>query len=1312
MEIARRSFLIGGGATLGAAAVADFFWSSPPASAAPANAPVLDRLAFGDLASEAAHGLESVLSEPVGALTGALGQTARTFAPTTPASYWGGSAAFTVAVDPARTTYVSVKLWGGDYDPVDGNQWRLHLYAADGTQIKQIGHQEQGAVDSLDILGDHPRSPGRFFLHTVPLPESLTAGKTQLSLEIRATGRIYSYGGTADVYFQNMTLDSRPVYAIYTHTAPYFAPEDGDLFGSAPNALARPAGETAEMEAAVRARVDTDLERLTVSGDAMSFDGWQIQQLTEAYLWQDPSGNNPAYGSPSAFERVFRAIDGRYRAWRGSESELSASSQQWQGFGRYGLSLYLLGEAHRAEVEAALDRPVYGSARTIVNAGFEEGESTPIGWAKAGWLPNQGEISRDLTQRRPGSAGAASLSISNGDGQVTIVDSSSAMPVDAGDTYYFSVWIKTQDAGTTGATGAALNLLFYNEAGAIVPVGGANDQRAWGLKRTASEDWNLASIVLTAPGGATTVRTSVRMWGAGAAWFDDVFFANVSGGGMLNNPGFEAGDTAVGWSTAGWIPNQAPLVIDAGSSRPNSSGTRSLSIENTTAGQTTIVMGSSVSIEPGQGFTVGAWVKTDNTTATEGNGVAVNVLLYDAAGAIVPVGGVNDIRAWATRAEWSFVSVDIPTPPSVTRVDVSLRLWGRGKAWFDDVVVIPARVDAPASGTPTRRTAYGDMMVAHWDYWRREFPHYTNQVQICAIGLYQVARALQLYFPDRIAEAHVNASDIETEARRYVEEGLGLSPWLGKLEADWSTRRAYLGTSYRQVTQAGLTREIGYVGNYGEIHDWLVMLWEAIDRGESTVAAGDAWPETVRQRMLTLVKARQRFRVVDVDEDGYRVAQEQTVLGWRNEVFPGKPTYVQPTVWDGNPLQVVTTIGSDDAELVGVAREMFADGQLGPALTLLRDNLGGRVGLNAFRFIAHHRPAWSDVDAATPPTPYPAIPTAWERPDFVFADPENGVAVIKHGDETLWASTYYRARQAINSYGRVHHLRRDLQRSATVRIVTESRPYVEPAGFGGPLDDNMAGPTFTVPDLLNFDYAINAADAPATPGLFELPPDPLGRRLDGNALAGEVLPRARLAADVLDPTLGLSDRDAVETVLIGRPEIAVLDYGGYLVIVNSTQSTLGDPGGAYAYEVTLPGSGEADVLYWGGPSAPGGALAAARAALGSRVALGSTIVVEPLSVVVLRAVAAAAPGGGAGGGSGGGAGSDPGGTGGGPGAGGGALGGGATAAAGRGTLAGTGGSAPDLGLVGWAAAALTAGAGVIIGRRMRRGYRPEEGETE
>ncbi|MFF8015345.1 hypothetical protein [Streptomyces sp. NPDC007929] len=201
--------------TTGVAAAGLGLLNSPSAAAAPALDAAfepavckpLDIVVFGNESSESAHGLTATLSDTV---TGGLGQKARVLNPTEPATYWGGTLEFDVVVSPTDTTYVTVRLWGDDYDPTSQqagsgtNMWRLQLFC-DG---KQVGYQDEGAVDSLDILDTAPRTPGRFFFHTLPLPERLTRGRKKVKLEIRSMGRIWSYGQNVDQLYYKMTRSS------------------------------------------------------------------------------------------------------------------------------------------------------------------------------------------------------------------------------------------------------------------------------------------------------------------------------------------------------------------------------------------------------------------------------------------------------------------------------------------------------------------------------------------------------------------------------------------------------------------------------------------------------------------------------------------------------------------------------------------------------------------------------------------------------------------------------------------------------------------------------------------------------------------------------------------------------------------------------------------------------------------------------------------------------------------------------------------------------------------------------------------------
>ncbi|MES5818145.1 Tat pathway signal sequence domain protein [Streptomyces sp. RG80] len=902
--------------------------TAAPATAAVRQAP-LDVVVFGDADSESAHALTATLSDTV---TGGLGQSARVLNPTEPASYWGGTLRFDVAVRPRGTTYVTVRLWGDDHDDTSEeaasgtDMWRLQLFC----EGKQVGHQDQGAVDPLDILDTAPRTPGRFFFHTLPLPEKMTAGKDRVTLEIRAMGRIWSYGQDASQLYRTMTTPSRGIYRLYTHTDPCFVPPKGEVQGPAPVPKPRTGGE--EVLDAIKARVLKDQNTYLTTANPATMDGWAMQSLAEGYLWS----GSPAYQNPQAIDRVLQAIDGRYLAWKSDATVMTGSDQQWQGFGRVGLVLALLWES----LGDRLDSQVTGSPYAVVNPGFENGAATPTAWQMPGWATaGGGTWARDTTTHRNGSASLR-------------------------------------------------------------------------LQATAASGYSYVS---------STARVKVG------------------------------------------------------------SGT----------------------------YTYGAWIRTDGAT---GLGAHIDPLFYDANGKLV--GGDHKKYASKGTHDWEYVSIDLETPAGATQMEMHLRLSGPGTAWFDDVTLVPP-ADATTPVPPVRRDAYTDMLKSSRDYWRRHFPHYSNQSQICAIGLYQTNRGLRLLAPDLALS--------EDKARDYLYQAIGLRPYLGPEDADGNPTKP-LGEGYSQVTRKGLTRELGYVGNYGEVMDWLVMMYESVTRGYG----GQEAPE-LREQMVEMTKARGRFRVIDVDRDGCRISRIETVIGWRNEVYPGETAYASRTAWDSNP--VMTAAVFKDPDIVGWTQEMVDDGQLYPQLNLQATHTWTRVGLNALRFLSRDWPEFQAL-AARPGR----IPTGPGRPDFVFTDEENGCVAVKNGDELLFASLYFRSRQGVNNYARIHHVTATDQRSATIRERS-----------AGLTDD-----TFAARDWILWDYAINdpgAAHLP--PGGFPPPGDTLHQ-----ALAGDVYHLAPVPDDVPDPALGVHF-DGVETMLVGRAPFYLCEYGDYLIAMNtSTDKTV------------------------------------------------------------------------------------------------------------------------------------------------------------
>jgi len=431
-QLDRRSFVkIAGAAS--AMASAGWLWQATVGmatarnlAAAAASTSLLDTLVLGDAASEAAHAISVTLSDVV---SGGLGQPARVFNPTNPDGYWGGSAKCTMACAPTGTTYVTVKLWGSDKATSDNTAWRLQLFA----EGKQVGHQEQSPVDSIDIMSRDPRLTGRFYFHTLPLPEAMTAGKTSIELEIRSMGRIWSYGQNPNQFYYNMTSPSRGVYRVYTHVEPYFAPDADELQGEAPTPGIRPA-PGAEVLDQVKARVQQELSTWLYT---RSTDLWAIQALAEAYSYQD----SICYQNPDTLDRIFSDLDAVSNLWANNRTHVSITDQQWGGLGKLGYILTLI----KDNIGDRLDKPVTSGAAGFVNGGVEAGSTAPIGWRKVTWS-GSATFTWDSEVKRSGSRSLKLTPNAAGYGPGW---GSARFGVQPG-TYEYASWVKMENVSGTG----------------------------------------------------------------------------------------------------------------------------------------------------------------------------------------------------------------------------------------------------------------------------------------------------------------------------------------------------------------------------------------------------------------------------------------------------------------------------------------------------------------------------------------------------------------------------------------------------------------------------------------------------------------------------------------------------------------------------------------------------------------------------------------------------------------------------------------------------------------------------------------------
>lgn len=390
-----------------------------------------------------------------------------------------------------------------------------------------------------------------------------------------------------------------------------------------------------------------------------------------------------------------------------------------------------------------------------------------------------------------------------------------------------------------------------------------------------------------------------------------------------------------------------------------------------------------------------------------------------------------------------------------------------------------------------RRDGLRDMLVACRDWHREHRRQYTNQSMINDLyGIYLANRGIAIVAPDQALP--------EKQALRYLRESIGLDPWLGS-EIDGKPTRP-LGDDFHQLTTKGLTKELGYVGNYGEVLDWVSQIHEA-----TRPAPGKPGDPAIKAQLAKCARARAPFRYPMLDPDGCRAMIMETIVGWRDVHYPGDVTYDQRPSWDGSPLEVAAA--TLDPHLLGYAQQMLADRQFFAMV-------GKQVEEGGFRITAGLLgiPERYEIIKSQGESPH-RLPMSWDQPDFLFSDEEDGVVAIKNGREILYASLYWRARHAVNFLGRVHFLTPDLDRVATVKLATEFTP---------------SGMEYVRPDWTNFGFANGGHRYPAE---------------YVSAHAGEKLPIAKIPD-------GIVFKPGQENLHAGRGDFYQLRYGAYLIAMN------------------------------------------------------------------------------------------------------------------------------------------------------------------
>lgn len=425
-----------------------------------------------------------------------------------------------------------------------------------------------------------------------------------------------------------------------------------------------------------------------------------------------------------------------------------------------------------------------------------------------------------------------------------------------------------------------------------------------------------------------------------------------------------------------------------------------------------------------------------------------------------------------------------------------LRFGPAGEAVFLLAEPLKGYLDQPApGGTETRRKQWAEMLKASRDDALANRRLYTNQTMIVDLNAYRANRGLESIDPAN--------SLPEERMLDYLKQSIGLKPWLGSDTPTGSLMP--MGDNYWQLTKKGLTRELGYVGYYGEVIDWVSRIYEATRSLTATgFGPGD---ESIRQQLVKIVKARSVFRYPSVDGDGHPAMRIETIVGWRDEGhYPGNIGYAERPSWDGTALSVVRLAA--DPEVTGYAQQMLNDGQFFDCTARSLKGAGFRVvagllGLpDDYEYLKNQKPTGA------------TLPMSPGHGDLVWADEEDGVVAVKHKDDVLYVSLYWRARNAINFLARVHFTQPNLDRIAEV---AEQEQF------------DAMGDFYTRPDWVNMAFGNGGIRYP----------DDLHC-----AVAGEKLPIAKIPA-------GIAFKPGDENPFAGRANFYKLRYGHYLIGMNA-----------------------------------------------------------------------------------------------------------------------------------------------------------------
>ncbi|WP_277212977.1 hypothetical protein [Isoptericola croceus] len=497
-------------------------------------------------------------------------------------------------------------------------------------------------------------------------------------------------------------------------------------------------------------------------------------------------------------------------------------------------------------------------------------------------------------------------------------------------------------------------------------------------------------------------------------------------------------------------------------------------------------------------------------------------------------------------------------------------------------------------GELTRREAYERVLKANFDFARSRLSYISNQVYYTYEGAWKAHEGLRV----------IGSDHFEGTARSHqiLGEALGLRPFLGeevlvgpdggdldlyhslfyhdgsaqltddylqvvmrglatsKRDADGDVvRRLPYGTHYPSITPAGMYRENGYVGSYGETPNYYPSWFWRL--------AGHPADAEIRDELLKLalrnLHARGQTRYQGTDADGNRVMTMDQVVDWRNNAYPGKVAYSTepntPQIFAYAGLEKYLAEHAKDyagdewepyweyaREATGWLQQALVDNQVFPSFDKILSQRNYDLRLSEeYAFVTGGRAEYESLGKAAAGRVLPHTDLARYRddelaalgverdatPDFAWVDVDNLFVTFRDGDTQVTGTLNYR-NMGVTSAARLHARTPHAAQHAQVRtesVVTSSETFLRPHS----VEMDIIQDRYTVP----------------------------GEQI--LAMTGELSPVS------LQPGVGPMNRDnfAVDTPFSSYPDLVTARYGDYLIAVNTTRDAYEN---AASHTVELP----------------------------------------------------------------------------------------------------------------------------------------------